>query len=166
MSGGALTIRPATAADWPAIWAILQPIFRAGETYPYPADIPEAEARRLWLEGPAACFVACDADGAVLGSYFLKANQPGRGAHVCNCGYATADEARGRGVATALCRHSQEEARALGFRAMQFNFVVSTNEGAVRLWRREGFETVGTLPEAFDHPSRGYVDCFVMVKRL
>lgn len=166
MSDDALTIRPAAAADWPAIWAILQPIFQAGETYPYPADIAEAEARQLWLETPAACFVACDAAGVVLGSYFLKANQPGRGAHVCNCGYATGEAARGRGVATTLCRHSQDQARALGFRAMQFNFVISTNDGAVRLWRREGFEIVGTLPEAFDHPTKGYVDCFVMMKRL
>ncbi|MEQ8604748.1 MAG: N-acetyltransferase [Marivibrio sp.] len=166
MSPPGISIRSATADDWPAIWAILKPIFAGGETYPYTADIAEAEARGLWLETPAACFVACAADGAVLGSYFLKANQPGRGAHVCNCGYATAEAARGRGVATALCRHSQDEARALCFRAMQFNFVVSTNDGAVRLWRREGFEIVGTLPEAFAHPAHGFVDCFVMMKRL
>jgi len=166
VSQTALTIRPATSADWPAIWAVLQPVFAAGDTYPHPADLTEDQARSFWLEMPGACFVACGADGAVLGSYFLKANQPGRGGHVCNAGFATDPATRGRGVATAMCRHSQDQARAMGFRAMQFNYVVATNEGALRLWQREGFEIVGTLAEAFDHPAHGYVDCYVMMKRL
>lgn len=159
-------IRPLEAADWPAVWALLAPTFARADTYSYPPDISEPTAHAAWVEAPAATFVACDADGTVLGTYFIKPNQPGQGAHVCNCGYVTADAARGRGVAAAMCEHSQGEASSLGFRAMQFNFVVSTNEGAVRLWQRLGFAIVGTLPGAFRHPTRGYVDAYVMFKAL
>ncbi|MBP5857750.1 GNAT family N-acetyltransferase [Marivibrio halodurans] len=163
-------IRAYEDRDWPAVWAILQPIFDAGDSYPYPGDIAEEEARRLWTRAPEASFVAeeKDAEGStrILATYFLKPNQSGRGAHVCNCGYATDPAARGKGLATALCRHSQDEARARGYRAMQFNFVVATNVGAVRLWQREGFAIVGTLPGAFAHPTHGFVDAHVMFKRL
>jgi ribosomal protein S18 acetylase RimI-like enzyme len=126
----------------------------------------ESAAHAAWVEAPTTTFVACNVDGTVLGTYFIKPNQPGQGAHVCNCGYVTSDAARGRGVAAAMCEHSQDEARRMGFRAMQFNFVVSTNEGAVRLWQRLGFAIVGTLPGAFRHPVRGYVDAHVMFKIL
>jgi len=102
----------------------------------------------------------------VLGTYVIRPNQPGQGSHVSNCGYVVSDAARGMGVASALCEHSQQEALRMGFRAMQFNFVVSTNEGAVRLWRKMGFEIVGTLPGAFRHPRHGFVDAYVMFKQL
>jgi L-amino acid N-acyltransferase YncA len=160
------SIREATAADWPAIWSVLEPVFRAGETYSFARDIVEAEARRAWLELPARTFVFTSADGHVVGTYYLKANQPGQGSHVCNCGYVVGSHARGLGAASAMCRHSQQAAREMGFRSMQFNLVVSTNEGAVRLWQRLGFAIVGTLPEAFEHPTLGYVDAFVMFKHL
>lgn len=160
-------IRPFQASDWPALWSsVLAPTFRRGDTYAFAADIGEDEAQHVWTGLPAAIFVACDPHGAVLGSYFLKANQPGQGSHVCNCGYVVADAARGRGLAARLCEHSQQQALAMGFDAMQFNFVVSTNEGAVRLWQRMGFEIVGTLPGAFRHPQRGDVDAYVMFKKL
>lgn len=152
--------------DWAAVWSILEPIFRAGETYAYAPDITEAEARRVWVEMPHSTYVARDEAGVVLGTYFLKANQPGLGAHVCNCGYATADAARGRGVASAMCEHSQHTARHAGFLHMQYNLVAASNEGAVRLWRRHGFEIVGTLPGAFDNQRLGYVDAHVMYKSL
>ncbi|MCX7893367.1 MAG: GNAT family N-acetyltransferase [Burkholderiales bacterium] len=161
-----LSIREATDDDWPGVWAILEPEFRAGETYSFARDISEAEARRVWLELPAKTFVCVDGGGHILGTYYLRANQPGQGSHVCNCGYVVAAQARGQGVASAMCRHSQREALALGFRAMQFNLVVSTNEGAVRLWKRHGFAIVGTLPGAFRHPRHGDVDAFVMYKQL
>ncbi len=159
-------IRPLRADDWPAVWALLAPTFARGDTYSYPPDITEPAARTAWVEAPAATFVACEAAGTVLGTYVIKPNQPGQGAHVCNCGYVTADAARGRGVAAAMCEHSQAQARSMGFRAMQFNFVVSTTEGAVRLWQRLGFAIVGTLPGAFRHPAHGYVDAHVMFKTL
>ncbi len=105
-------------------------------------------------------------DGKVLGTYYLKTNQQGPGDHVCNCGYMVSTAARERGLATAMCEHSQSIARELGYKAMQFNFVASSNEGAVRLWNKLGFETVGRLPKAFNHPSKGYVDALVMYKWL
>ena len=162
-----IAIRRAKADDWPALWSIIEPVFRAGETYAVAVDIEEADARALWLDKPVATFVAVNAaDGAVLGSYFLKFNQPGGGNHVCNCGYIVDGAARGRGVASALCEHSQREAIALGFRAMQYNLVVATNTGAIRLWQRNGFEIAGRLPGAFRHPTEGEVDALVMYKRL
>lgn len=159
-------IREARSDDWPRIWAILEPVFRAGETYSFDREISEEQARYAWLETPAKTFVCTDIAGQVLGTYYLKANQPGQGSHVCNCGYVVSPQVRGRGIASAMCEHSQDTAVALGFRSMQFNLVVSTNESAVRLWKQHGFAIVGTLPEAFKHPTMGYVDAFVMYKHL
>ncbi|MCO5212712.1 MAG: GNAT family N-acetyltransferase [Caldilinea sp.] len=161
-----LTVREYTSGDWPALWAIMEPVFRAGETYAFDPAITEAEAQRVWIEVPAATYVAVDETGMLLGTYYIKPNQPGLGAHVCNCGYIVAAAARGQGIASRLCEHSQDEARRLGFRAMQFNLVVSTNTGAVRLWQTLGFPIVGTLPGAFNHPRLGYVDAYVMYKQL
>lgn len=159
-------IRLLEERDWPATWRIMEPVFRAGETYAFPAGISEDEAREIWVVKPAATFVAVAGDGEILGTYYIKPNQSGPGSHVCNCGYIVAEQARGSGVASAMCEHSQHEAVARGFRAMQYNLVVATNEGAVRLWKRHGFETVGTLPGAFRHPRHGFVDAFVMYKQL
>lgn len=160
------TIRSFEEADWPAVWAVLEQVFRAGETYPYPPDLSEAEARRLWIDQPEATFVALDEAGRALGSFYLKPNQLGLGDHVCNCGYVTAVEARGRGVARAMCAQSQAIALARGYRAMQFNFVIASNEGALALWLKLGFEIVGTVPEAFRHPRLGFVDAHVLYKKL
>ena len=119
----------------------------------------------FWTAAGNDAFVADDG-GAIVGTYFLHANQRGGGSHVANCGYVTAAEASGRGVARAMCRHSLDHARARGFRAMQYNLVVSTNERAVRLWQAMGFAIVGCLPGAFAHPTLGDVDAFVMYQRL
>jgi ribosomal protein S18 acetylase RimI-like enzyme len=154
-------IRRTTAEDAAAIWRIIGPTIRAGETYALPQDMSERAALDYWLGADRATFVA-EVDGEVLGTYYIRPNQQGRGAHVCNCGYMTAAQATGRGVARTMCAHSLDQARASGFRAMQFNFVVSTNDRAVRLWRAMGFEIVGRLPGAFDHPTKGYVDALVM----
>ena len=165
-----MKIDHATDKDWSAMWAILEPVFRAGETYAFAPDISEAEARRVWLEAPLATYVLRDGagggEGGLLGTYYIKANQPGLGAHVCNCGYATAPAARGRGVASAMCVHSQDAARKAGFRHMQYNLVAASNKGAVRLWRKHGFEIVGTLPGAFRNVRLGFVDAHVMYKTL
>ena len=160
------TIRPLAEQDWTAIWRIMEPVFRAGETYPFSPDITEDEAYMAWAETPSGTFVAADEHDNVLGTYYLKPNQPALGAHVCNCGYIVDDNARGKGVASAMCEHSQREAVARGFRAMQYNLVVSTNEGAIRLWKKHGFEVIGTLPQAFHHSRLGFVDALVMYKQL
>jgi ribosomal protein S18 acetylase RimI-like enzyme len=160
-----MDIRPATAEDAPAIWAILEPVIRAGETYALDRDLSRAAALAYWTAPDRETFVVED-DGAILGTYYLRANQAGGGAHVCNCGYATAQAARGRGVARAMCLHSMTHGRARGFRAMHFNFVVSSNAPAVGLWRSLGFEEAGRLPEAFLHPALGYVDALVMLRPL
>lgn len=160
-----MEIRPAGSGDKQAIWKILEPVIRAGDTYTLPNGMPCDEALGYWYSPGHEVFVA-EEDGEILGTYYLHANQTGGGAHVANCGYMTAPWASGRGVARAMCQHSLEQAKARGFRAMQFNFVVSTNERAVRLWHSMGFETVGRLPGAFLHPLLGAVDALVMYRHL
>ena len=160
------TIRPYQPADWAALWPLLRATFERGDTYAYAPSSSEEEIHRAWIEVPAATFVACDAAGTLLGTYTLKPNQPGLGAHVCNCGYVVAPSSSSQGIATLMCEHSQAQALAMGFRAMQFNLVVSTNTRAVRLWRHLGFAVAGTLPGAFHHATLGYVDALVMFKQL
>jgi ribosomal protein S18 acetylase RimI-like enzyme len=160
-----LAIRPATDQDHDAIWAILEPMIRRGETYPLPRDLNKEQAFAFWFGVEKEPFV-WEENGAVLGTYFLRANQQGGGAHVANCGYVTSEAAQGRGIARAMCLHSLERAKERGFRAMQFNFVVSSNERAVKLWSNLGFEIVGRLPQVFDHPRLGFVDALVMFRRL
>jgi ribosomal protein S18 acetylase RimI-like enzyme len=160
-----MTVRLGTSADHEVIWGILEPVIRAGETYTLPRDMSREEALNYWFADAHEVFVAED-NGTAVGTYFIQANQRGGGSHVANCGYMTAGYATGRGVARAMCTHSLARARERGFRAMQFNFVVSTNERAVRLWLSLGFEIVGRLPEAFAHPTLGYVDALVMMRSL
>jgi len=160
-----MDIRRATEADWPALWAIMEPIVREGETLCLPRDGDEAIARAYFASTEKTNFVA-EAEGIVLGASYVQANRIGPGSHIANCGYITAPAARGRGVARALCAHSIEECRRRGFRGIQFNFVVSTNEPAVHLWQSFGFETLARLPGAFNHPKLGYVDALVMFKPL
>jgi L-amino acid N-acyltransferase YncA len=160
-----IAARIATPSDANAIWAILEPMIRAGETYTLPRDMTRDAALAWWFAPAHEVFVA-EENGELVGTYFLRANQQGGGAHVANCGYVTAPMASGRGVARAMCAHSLERARTRGFRAMQYNFVVSTNERAVRLWQSFGFETVGRLPAAFEHPTAGFVDALVMHRVL
>jgi ribosomal protein S18 acetylase RimI-like enzyme len=160
-----LKIRPAGLADAEAIWVILEPTIRAGETYTLPQTMEKEQALAYWFSPEHTVFIAEDG-GEVVGSYYIRANQRGGGAHVCNCGYMTGARAAGRGVATAMCAHSLEIAKAQGYMAMQFNFVVSSNEAAVHLWEKFGFATVGRLPKAFLHPLLGYVDALVMFRSL
>jgi len=160
-----LAIRPAAPGDRAAIWAILEPVLRAGETYALNRDLTREAALAYWLGADRVPFVA-EAAGEIVGTYYLRANQAGGGAHVANCGYATHPEARGRGIARVMGVHCMEEARRAGYLAMQFNFVVSSNAAAVRLWHALGFETVGRVPEAFEHPALGLVDALVLYRHL
>ncbi|MDB5613782.1 MAG: family N-acetyltransferase [Devosia sp.] len=158
-------IRPAAEADIRAVLAIVAPTLAAGETYAIASNLDAAGVQAYWFGPTHEVFVA-EQDGIILGTYYLMANQQGGGAHVANCGYMTAPAAQGKGIARAMCEHSLVRARERGFRAMQFNHVVSTNTRAVALWQRLGFDVVGTLPQAFNHPVHGYVDSYVMFKSL
>ena len=160
-----LNIRKAESRDTGAIAAIIVPVIREGATYTLDSNMSEAEAVAYWMAPDKETFVA-EQEGVVLGTYYMRPNQAGGGRHVCNCGYMTSAAATGRGIARRMCEHSLEHARSRGYRAMQFNFVVSTNERAVRLWQSLGFEIVGRLPGAFKHPSAGYIDAFVMYRQL
>lgn len=160
-----ISIRPAEKKDNDAVWRILEPVFRAGDTYTLPTDISRVDALSYWLNSHHLTFVAEDNED-ILGTYILRANQQGNGDHVCNCGYVTAKMAEGRGVARAMLEHSLEKARDCGYLAMQFNFVVGTNERAITTWKRYGFDIVGTLPHAFRHPVHGLVDAHIMYKKL
>ena len=162
-----MIIRPYRPEDWDQIWAVLEPVFRAGDTYAIRTDIMAGEAREYWTSSPKQVFVAIDeTTGQLLGTYYVRPNFDGPGSHVCNCGYIVAEQSRGQGVASRMCEHSLAEAAAGGFRAMQYNLVVSTNERAVRLWKHMGFEIIGTVPGGFRHPRLGFVDAHIMHKML
>ncbi len=161
-----LQIRPLEPADWPELWRLLEPVFRAGETFPHDPAITEAEARALWVDQSQVVLVAVAADGLLVGTYYLRPNTLCLGAHVANAGYVVAEPCRQRGIGSRLCRHSLQTARRLGYRALQFNLVVSTNIAGIRCWQRNGFRIVGTLPGAFRHARLGYVDAHVMVQEL
>jgi ribosomal protein S18 acetylase RimI-like enzyme len=158
-------IRPATRDDDDVIWSILRPMIEAGETYALPRDMAREEALAYWTGPDRKTFVA-EEGGNVVGTYYLRANQLGGGQHVANCGYVTAAHATGQGVARRMCEHSLDLAKSSGFRAMQFNLVVSTNERALDLWERLGFRRVGRLPLAFHSPTQGFVDAIVMYRDL
>ena len=161
-----MLIRRFEAQDWVQLWPLLQTTFASGDTYAFAPDSTDADIYQAWIKLPLATYVACSAQGDILGTYILKANQTGLGNHVSNCGYVVSPAAQGQGVASQMCEHSQQEAIAQGFKAMQYNLVVATNERAVALWQRMGFDIVGTLPGAFRHQKRGLVDAFVMFKTL
>lgn len=160
-----MLIRPAASSDGAAIWELLEPTIRAGETQALPHDMTREQALEYWFAPGHQVFVL-EQVGTRVGTYFLRANQAGGGSHVANCAYVVSPAATGRGIAQAMCKHSLEHARAEGFLAMQFNFVVSSNERAVRLWQHLGFQIVGRLPKAFRHPSLGLVDALVMHREL
>jgi len=161
-----LQIRPYVPADWPALWALLEPVFREGETFPHDPAITEAEAQLAWVEQNQAVMIAVDGAGALVGTYYLRPNSLELGAHVANAGYVVAEHCRRQGIGSRLCQHSLQAARGLGFRAMQFNLVVSTNSAGIRCWQRNGFQVIGTLPGAFRHRQLGYVDALVMIQGL
>ena len=160
-----ITVREALAKDTDAIWGIFHAVVKDGDTYAFDPETTRDQMSQLWLAPYMHTYVA-ERDRAVVGTYILKPNMPSLGAHVANGSYMVHPAARGQGVGKAMCEHSLAEARRLGFRAMQFNLVVGTNTAAVELWKRYGFSIVGTLPQAFNHKTLGYVDAYVMYKPL
>ncbi|MEV7605316.1 GNAT family N-acetyltransferase [Paenarthrobacter sp. NPDC089322] len=161
-------IRPATAEDWPGIWSIMEPVIREGETFTWDRDTSEDAAKAKWMkEAPGQTFVAVANDGdRILGTGEFHPNQAGGGSHVANAGYMVGAKHSGQGIARALCAYSLKEAKAAGFRAMQFNAVVESNVRAVWLWQSMGFRILATVPEAFEHPEIGYVGLHVMYQEL
>ncbi len=160
-----LKVRPATEADRDPVWIIFQAVVATGDTYAIDPEISRDDALSYWFRADTHTYVA-ERDGCVVGTYILRANQPGPGSHVANAAFMVASDAQGSGVGRIMAEHCLSEARHLGFRAMQFNFVVSTNMPAIHLWEQLGFKTVGTLPAAFHHPQKGYVDVYVMFRSL
>lgn len=160
-----IPIRDALPGDGDAIWAMIEPVLRSGDSYALPRDWSAAQALDFWLGGDHVAFVAED-HGRVVGTYYLRPNQQGGGAHVANCGFVTHPAESGRGIARAMALHALSLAARRGFRAMQFNFVVSANIRAIRLWESLGFAVVGRLPGAFLHPRDGYIDALVMYRSL
>lgn len=160
-----ITIRKAEETDFDAIWRIFHEVVRRGDTYTYDPETTREQAHSIWMSSEHATYVAC-VDDRIAGTYILKPNQSGLGSHVANAGYMVGTDVRGKGVGMAMCEHSLEEARRMGFHAMQFNIVVSTNESAVALWKKLGFSIVGTLPQAYRHRELGLVDAYVMHRFL
>jgi L-amino acid N-acyltransferase YncA len=158
-------IRAATVANRDAIWDIFREVVAASDTYAFDPGMSRQEALGYWFQANTRTYIA-ESSGRILGTYILRPNQSGGGSHVANAAFMVARDARGQGIGRAMGEHCLSEARRLGFRAMQFNFVVSTNESAIRLWKQLGFKIVGTLPGAFRHPEKGYVDVYVMYRSL
>ena len=148
------------------MWALLEPVFRAGETFPHDPAITEAEAWMAWVEQNQAVMVAVDVAGSLVGTYYMRPNSLTLGAHVANAGYVVAEQCRREGIGSRLCQHSLNEARRVGFRAREFYLVVGTNTAGIRCWQRNGFQVVGTLKGAFRHSQLGYVDALVMLQAL
>ena len=160
-----MKIRAAMEPDHDAIWRIFHAVVVTGDTYAIDPYISREEALAYWFGADIQAYIA-ESAGRIVGTYILRPNQSGGGSHVANAAFMVAPDARGQGIGRAMGEHCLSEARRLGFRAMQFNFVVSANESAIRLWKQLGFEIVGTLPGAFRHPEKGYVDVFVMYHSL
>ena len=156
-----MQIRPAINADRDAIWNIFHEIIAAGDTYAFDPQMPREEALAYWFRADTHAYVA-EEDGGVVGTYILRPNQWGPGSHVANAAFMVARDAEGAGVGRRMAEHCLSEARRMGFRGMQFNFVISTNTRAIHLWNQLGFKIVGTLPGAFRHPKKGFVDVYVM----
>ena len=160
-----IKITPATSADEERIWALLQPVFSAGDTYAVDPLIDREAAIAYWMEADKTAFIL-RIEGQAVGTYYIRPNQPGGGAHICNCGFITAPSARGEGVARRMLDHALIEAKQQGYRAMQFNFVLASNQRALAIWQRNGFATIGRIPQAFLHPKQGYVDALILHRSL
>ena len=160
-----MKLRVATVSDGDAIWDIFHSVIASGDTYVFDPQMSREEALDYWFRPDAHTYVA-ETDGQIVGTYILKPNQPALGSHVANAAFMVAPTARGLSIGRRMGEHCLAEARRLGFRAMQFNFVVSTNEAAVRLWQQLGFRIVGTLPGVYRHCQLGFVDAYVMFREL
>jgi L-amino acid N-acyltransferase YncA len=160
-----MKIRAATKEDYDAIWNIFHEIIAAGDTYAFDPQMRREEALAYWFRADTYTYIA-ERNGGVVGTYILRPNQSGPASHVANAAFMVARDAEGAGVGRRMAEHCLSEARRMGFRGMQFNFVISTNTRAIHLWNRLGFKIVGTLPGAFRHPEKGFVDVYVMYRSL
>jgi ribosomal protein S18 acetylase RimI-like enzyme len=158
-----IKIRRAETVDFEEIWPIIYEAFMKGDTYSFPPDTSKEEGFHIWMKTPLATYVALENE-RVVGTFYLKPNQPGLGSHICNAGYVVSSIARGKGIGRCMCEYAIKEAISFGFKGMQYNFVVSTNQVAVELWKKCGFNIVGTLYNAFNHRERGFVDAYIMYK--
>ncbi|MEP0987677.1 GNAT family N-acetyltransferase [Ekhidna sp.] len=161
-----IEIRKATETDHDGVWEIFSAVVEKGDTYVFPDDTPRADLAKYWFTPEIETYVAENENREIVGTYFLKPNYPGRGNHIANAGYMVNPAYQGKGIGKQLCEHSIQIAKELGYHAMQFNIVVSTNTAAVRLWQKFGFEIIGTTPKGFQHKELGLVDTYVMWKRL
>lgn len=160
-----VNIRPATDEDKPAVWQIIKAVIAGGDTYTFAPETPEAEMISFWFSPEKHVYVAED-DGRVLGTYWLRANQPGLGDHVGNGGYMVSPDVKGKGIGRLMAEHSIEEARRIGYHSIQFNFVVKSNTVAVDLWKSVGFEVIGEIPDAFRHSKNGLTNAYIMYRKL
>lgn len=160
-----MRIRPADSNDHEAIWRIFHDVISTGDTYVFDPTTPRTEALAYWFRADTHTYVA-EHEGTIIGTYIIRPNQPGLGSHVANGSYMVSKEARGLGTGRAMGEHSLIEAKHLGFRAIQFNIVVSTNEAAIRLWRKLGFRILATLPGTYRHSRLGFVDAHLMFRQL
>jgi ribosomal protein S18 acetylase RimI-like enzyme len=160
-----VNICPANVSDREAIWQIIHDVVAPGDTYAIDPQISREDAFAYWFNPDTRTYVAKE-ENDIVGTYILRRNQSGGGAHVANAAFMVAPAEQGKGIGRAMAEHCLDQAQRSGFRAMQFNFVISTNESAVRLWQQLNFEIVGTLPEAFHHPIKGFVDAYVMYRKL
>ena len=161
-----IRIREYSESDWSAVWEMMEPVIRSGESYPYAMDMDADGAHYMWVEMTDSVYVVEEDSGNLLGTYYIMPNKPTLGAPEANCGYVVAERARGQGIGTMMGAHSQEQAVLLGYRAMQFNLVVNTNAVSHRVWNKLGFKEVGVLEGAFLHVTDGYVDATVFYKVL
>lgn len=164
MSSG-LLIRKACEEDQESLWEILCPIIRAGGTYVFDPKSSKEKMVDYWLNEDKITYVA-EHDGGILGTFYLKSNQPDLGNHICNAGFMVSEKASGKGIGKAMGKFALIEAKRLGFAAMQFNFVIKTNEKAVLLWKSLGFEVIGEIPDAYRHPQLGLVPALIMYQKL
>lgn len=160
-----LEIRKATESDNDAIWEIIREVIATGDTYVFAPDSTREEMLGFWCSSEKHTYVGID-DGRIVGTFFLKANQPGLGAHVGNAGYMVSPSAFRKGIGRKMAEWSLEESKRLGFTAMQFNFVVKSNEYAVKLWQSIGMEIIGEIPDAFDHAENGMTNAYIMYRKL
>ncbi|WP_254411394.1 GNAT family N-acetyltransferase [Dyadobacter diqingensis] len=158
-------IRKAIDQDRHEVWEIFTAVIQTGDTYVFAPDTPKEDLDKIWFASYMETYVLED-NGEILGTYVIKPNQIDLGSHIANGSYMVHPKAQGRGIGNLLCEHSLIEAKRFGFKAMQFNIVVSTNKVAVKLWQKHGFEIIGTIPEGFNHLELGYVDAYIMFRKL
>ncbi len=161
-----LTIREAKPTDYDSIWPIFKAVVSTGTSYVYSPNTTKEGAFEIWMQRPKKTLVCLNMDETIVGTYYIKENRPDLGSHICRCGFMVSPDARRQGIGEAMCKHSLELAKSMGFRGMQLSYVVATNTPSVQLWEKMGFQKVGRVPNAFQHQNLGDVDVWIMYKSL